>query len=130
MKRLTRKWTGPWPLPKEYDQNIRYEFNEDDNDYPSSTPIFTKLGEYEDIDEELGIDYKTIFKALKDGAWFKVYCSSCECISHYRPKLEYKVFCIRVWYEKCCDTEYYNLKDYGKTWALTKEELKNDADNK
>ena len=83
-----------------------------------------KLGELEDIEEELGIDLVTFVKALKqDYIWVKaddlegkvVRCSSFT-LSHGYFYCEYE-----------SDVEFgygfYAIRDYGETWALTKEEL-------
>ena len=47
------------------------------NDYYISKATCTydlklKLGQYEDLEEELGIDLLTLFKALKDGIWISL----------------------------------------------------------
>lgn len=71
---------------------------------------------YKQIEEELGIDLVTMFKALEDGAWFKIgnrfYTD--------RPNLirDIRQFTLQVPYHG-----FVNVKDYGKTWALTREEL-------
>ena len=76
------------------------------------------VGVIEDIEDELGIDLITLQKALKDG------------IYTIRSKGERRYPCLTynnaVGY--ILDFEYeqeaqYILSDYGKTWALTKEEL-------
>lgn len=107
-----------------------------------------KLSALEDIEEELGIDLVTLCKAFKNGIWSKGGCypgSGCyldnepyfiepgkielgsawyfefackgdctnggeEALCLYMNNSEEKVFRVRV-------------KDYGRTWALTKEEL-------
>lgn len=86
-----------------------------------------KLGHHEDIEEEFGIDLITLFKALKNGIY---------TVNHshggYEPiRVSLKIggygdlvtaYLIHPYdYD---DGEYtYRLNDYGKTWALTKEEL-------
>ena len=77
------------------------------------------VGKKEDIEEELGIDLITLFKVLKNGFY------------RYRPTAINNVICFiakpKVNMEQKCFTygsygkSYF--KDYGKTWALTKEEL-------
>jgi len=81
-----------------------------------------KLGQLEDFEEELGIDLITLFKALRNGVYYKLNLGQAEkvddvslncCVSTgYFIHFEY------LNYDICLDT-----KDYGKTWALTKEEL-------
>ena len=80
-----------------------------------------KLGQLEDIEEQLGIDLITLFKAFKNG-----------CYGIQNGKI-YKMNIVRLdsqdkesiilFRNKHYGGECYLLKDYGKTWALTKEEL-------
>ena len=107
------------------------------------TKVFDKLGQLEDIEEELGIDLITLFKALKKGIYFKHYD---EDIIHYSNDIEKISPTFEIKYELCCnfqcliiiseeqkddggwlkiDYNIWHLKysDYGKTWALTRREL-------
>jgi len=77
-----------------------------------------KLGQLEDIEDELGIDLTILFSALKKGIYAKDYgrfnVSSIDLIDGYIDfKRKNKKPYIHCAY----------LKDYGKTWALTKGEL-------
>ena len=113
--------------------------------------IADKLGQLEDIEEELGIDLITLFKALKNGVWTKRLFYDSEwrryhtfeeanviekksiaintiCCSDWTVENQHKEFIFEVqgsiFYE-------LRLRDYGKTWSLdkndlTKEELEND----
>ena len=65
-----------------------------------------KLGQLEDIEDELGIDLIILFKALDKG----IYCKDSGYTKNERL------------YHYGAD-KFYDFKDYGKTWALTKEEL-------
>lgn len=78
-----------------------------------TTAMYDKLHDLEDIEDELGIDLIILFKALNDGIYYcdktytvdeKLYITNGEIYNYARDKWVY-------------------LKDYGKTWALTKEEL-------
>lgn len=107
-----------------------------------------KLGQLEDIEEELGIDLITLFKALKNGIWSKGGWYE-PCYLDAEPVF-IKPEDLRIgktWYSqqnsenddsshfieknKLClfdmdyEVEQHIVKvcDYGKTWALTKEEL-------
>ena len=96
------------------------------------TPI-NKLGKLEDIEEELGINLLTLFKALKNGIYVKnrkneirrVSCNiglvetgGCNSLGLRFQDTNYK------WRYLVLDTSRDNdVKDYGKTWALTREEL-------
>lgn len=87
---------------------------------------YAKLGQLEDIEEELGIDLITLFKALKNGVYYFV--SGTQLIKDYvwlvdnymsigtRDKLSYS-------FMTAFERQTLLFKDYGKTWALTKEEL-------
>ena len=87
-----------------------------------------KLGKLEDIEDELGIDLITFHKALKNGVYYKVI----EKDSVNFGKIFFDRYVLWGW-NKDTDGSYFaimqsvlqmfNLKDYGKTWALTKEEL-------
>lgn len=95
-----------------------------------------KLSKIEDIEEELGIDLITLFKALKDG--INVYYEDEERYNfHNDLRIEYHKtlgWGLVYIYGSCCrndmpmmlDMDFYELKGYGKTWALTKEELENE----
>ena len=83
-----------------------------------------KLGKLEDIEEELGIELITLLKALIDdkvyvkwrnkGILMKGICLR----NDLRPmRLDYTSVEYPNYGNKCL------LKDYGKTWAFTKEEL-------
>ena len=96
--------------------------------------VLTKLKHYEDIEEELGIDLITLFKALRNGIWTnQEQCYGDEKqgkIRFFQVRLlleENAVGCIHnsMWKGKEVIRTLY-FKDYGKTWALTKEELEND----
>ena len=89
----------------------------------------SKLGQLEDIEEELGIDLIILFKALKNGVYY--FTTGNQLTKDYvwlvdnyisvaaRDKLSYS---FRTAFEK----QTLLFQDYGKTWALTKEELEND----
>ena len=128
MNRLTRKIKGYYSvdlrtcLPMEYEQ------------IENSNSCVDKLGKLEDIEEELGIDLVTLFKALRNGIWTnQEQCYGDEKqgkIRFFQVRLlleENAVGCIHnsMWKGKEVIRTLY-FKDYGKTWALTKEELEND----
>ena len=97
-------------------------------------PKADKLSQLEDSEEELGIDLVTLFKALKDGFYYKkqgiivhtsdkenyIFLSAKSCLPNQ--------MCIEVYFgdlEMMCF--YFN--DYGKTWAFTREELETQEEN-
>ena len=87
-----------------------YEWN---RELPTKTFVqlgMNKLGQLEDIEEELGIDLVTLINALKNGIYGKI-----------GNKIEHILAPHLSWY--CQEIYIFKIKDYGKTWALTKEEL-------
>ena len=113
---------------------------------------YEKLQELEDLEEELGIDLITLFKALKKGIWYKHnemkvnpkyydnndrwdWCDFPYYIETKKIVIEYiKKFGLRksndklLFFSVRAYDDWYELyfEDYGKTWALTREELKDD----
>ena len=86
---------------------------------PSYVKVLNKLGQLEDIEEELGIDLITLLKGGKHGIW---YLSNGTL---YFQKLDICLVdkCFREYIDYERRYMKYYFKDYGKTWALTKEEL-------
>ena len=76
-----------------------------------------KLGKLEDIEEELGIDLVILIKALKNGCYIKPWAEI-----KYSYEIRTGSDNINLFLLDENDNDY-SLKDYGKTWALTKEEL-------
>ena len=93
--------------------------------------IYCKLELLENIEEELGIDLITLFKALRNGIWTNQeqwYGDEKQGkIRFFQVRLlleENAVGCIynSMWKgEEVIRTLYF--KDYGKTWALDKQTL-------
>jgi len=92
-----------------------------DNSYNHSRLGIDKLGQLEDIEEDLGID---LVKLLSAKSIFVV-----ECDEIYESQTPF-VDCVNkqiLLAHYTTITEDYDFKDYGKTWAFTKEELKNET---
>lgn len=82
-----------------------------------------KLNRIYDLEKELGIPLEVLFKALKDGILTKknnIFRKLTGISLNYNSYFECYVF------EYGMGTVKAKLKDYGKTWVLTKEELKDD----
>ena len=86
-----------------------------------TTPMYNKLHDLEDIEEVLGIDLITFFKITE-----------CKKIVELSGTLDSGVFithpdsCLSIDIQGKCvrdGKQKFLFKDYGKTWALTKEEL-------
>ena len=84
--------------------------------------VANKLGQLEDIEEELGIDLITLFKALKNGIWFrnvvdnKIRCSIPMCAELELSEKGLSLISMEM------DILFF-FKDYGKTWSLDKKDL-------
>lgn len=158
MNRLTRKTDG-----KDYYMHCRVaelmiehigkcdEFYENPQDFYDKYPYqesencneeerLNKLGQLEDLEEELGIDLITLFKALKEGIYItKDGYLHTGNIEKFDDKEKYNCLVLNASYDnnyylsdishpygdsECGDIGcYVKTKDYGKTWALTREEL-------
>ena len=82
-----------------------------------------KLGKLEDIEEEFGIDLLTFFKIRKhcyDRKPIFIKGKKGIIMSSCRVELCYKSVAVHT---GDYGADIYSLKNYGKTWALTKEEL-------
>ena len=89
--------------------------------------IIHKLGQYEDIDDDLGVSWLIIYKVLSGkGVWVKFFGEE--------PKLYKRVMLRGI--DEISEVYHFTLgidcitsvlelplRDYGKVWALTKEEL-------
>lgn len=84
--------------------------------------VYCKLQYLEDIEEEIGIDFITLFKALKNG----IYINDCGIVNEIGNIYETEVKCIEhwpLWGFKAGDDVECAFKNRGKTWALDKEEF-------
>ena len=83
--------------------------------------IYHKLGLLEDLEEEIGLDFETIYKAINNGIYYKDHKGNINFIKSLGLAMLNKA----NW---CLDTHkfYVLIKDYKDKWALTEEELEND----
>lgn len=135
MTRLTRKF------------KTNYYFNTDnrdivekdiENDFYAAQAMRNKLGELEDIEEELGISLVILAKGMKNGIYVKQgkkilkkelkdirYSKGLTVHYELNGKQYGKTGAIMILYgdynSQYCD--FNNVYTYGRDWALTKEEL-------
>ena len=117
MKRLTEKWNGI--------DGLGYTCADYDVPY-----VIEKLGKLEDIEEELGIDLVTLFKAVSysngsiyvryKGSITEVYISFTDINAYSGKGLLGNG---KPMYFFDLEEGEYFFEDYGRTWALTREEL-------
>lgn len=93
------------------------------------TIAIDKLGKLEDIEEEIGIELTVLFSALKKGIYYFAYDDQLihdyvylidnhmDVGAHEKLSFSFKTF---------LENRTLLFEDYGETWGLTKEELKND----
>ena len=125
-------------LTKKIKDNLYYPIALGDSYELTNSKIQDKLGQHEDIEDELGVDLITLFKAIHNGVWAKNSKQGIHFISLIDWACEVSkmrnidgttylkpLYQFNVWEGNNEDRDKftYYLKDYGKTWALTKEEL-------
>ena len=115
-------------------------FNAEKTQYEYNIDLWNYVKEREDIEEELGIDLVTLFKAFCEGScgaiWMFVQNDYNEiykkglikpfAINHFARKPNKKSFYLSVYDSLTYKNYIVDIKDYGKTWALSKEELENE----
>lgn len=87
--------------------------------------VLTKLGQLEDLEKELGIDLLTLFKVIKEDQIYFKFFNEIQCWSPIKIELRKR----NIYFARQVGGHYASrqpLSNYGKTWALTKEELEND----
>lgn len=123
--RLTFKANNPFTGKEQYYPDSVYD---DENtgekmvDFNKQTECNNKLGQLEDLEDELGIDLITLFKAYTNGFYvkgeeIKQYIDFENCLNAIAFKNK------EMFYGHKWTYQYVKLSDYGKTWALTKGEL-------
>ena len=113
MNRLTKKnnGTGSWTqfgdkyLPA---HNIKHK------------QCVNKLGQLEDLEEELGIDFIALSKILKQRFVYNNDLVKIELLGLHIKSDELYLY---GFVEDTMHAVYLRLKDYGKTWIMTKEEF-------
>lgn len=138
--RLTKKYKEDYFVNPENKELMSVDI---ENDHNSSQIIRNKLGQLEDIEEERGIDLILFGKVLQALDSDCVYVKIRELKQYNGYSLQEETGEIRrcviarfdryinglrdwfftISFNDISCTNHYLLKDYGKTWALTKEEL-------
>lgn len=77
-----------------------------------------ELSEYKKLEEKVGLSLFIINKALTEGIWFKY--NPLKSILYVEPC---DVHPTKGSYLRIFNSTILEFKDYGNTWALTKEEL-------
>ena len=87
--------------------------------------MYVKLKSLEDLEEEIGVDFITLVKMLKDDIYINDGGIVDEIGNIYKEKVK-SIEHWPVWGFTVGENEmktFYAFKDRGKTWALSKEEF-------
>ena len=87
--------------------------------YQCNGNAIDKLGQYEDLEEEIGIDLITLFKATQQGIWMKR-----NNVFYFFDNLivDFKHKCL-VQIVSNDEVETFPFDSYGEDWGLSREEL-------
>lgn len=94
-----------------------------------NNPALKKLKQLEDIEEELGVDLVTLLKALNNDIYVKHEEKILHCVVENITNVVMNIDSLYYSENKKYDNNFLSqirqvlIKDYGKTWALTREEL-------
>ena len=118
-KRLTKKYHNIYKY--NFDTNCDSETREL-RSIETHNKIVDKLGRYEDIEEKIGCPIDLYFKMCVFGTelYSRPHIDVVQYHHIYKYSIEHKCFCLNVRGQL---TPLYYVKDYGKTWAITREEL-------
>lgn len=133
--RLTKKAGNTYQY--NFDTNCDFE-TRDQRSIETHNKIVNKLGQLEDIEDELGIDLILYLKVMtkryiyikgKEPEWADNGADKNTIEKYY--VVAFNKYWIEVKYTNNCDQHSIEnpLKCYGKTWALTKEELEDGKTN-
>lgn len=138
MNRLTKNNDTQYDLVGKWDTNIK-EFT---LNHKLRNDLLNKLGELEDIEEELGIDLITLFKIIKQKYVYTnsfnrrveefVFTKIEGIEKDHLGRTYLRIVFQEVEYDENGNEKYGicwipNLKDYGKTWSLNREELERNS---
>lgn len=125
LKRLTKNNDTQYDFIGRYDTNIE-EFS---NNKELRISVMNKLGQLEDVEEELGIDLiNTIELCKKVNAQKFVYTKENWGIDTLKffDDLDIELFTGRLYVNNRGSYISLKIKEYSNTWALTREELENE----
>ena len=108
-----------------FDDTLYFDTKEQFTEY--NLNLYKKVKIYEDIEEKLGCPIELYYKMCIEGT--ELYSLPHSDVIQWRHQYIYHkdfegnaVFCLML---NSSLTPLYYVKDYGKTWALTREELEN-----
>ena len=87
---------------------------------------YYRLQEYKSLEKELGIDLATLVEAQQQGIWVKSKRNGIEygkAVLIGNTSIHCSVYSTKYANNRGRSYKTKNIKDYGRTWALTREEL-------
>ena len=114
----------------EYIALSKEEYHKQVHEAPTYDDIYKKLGKLEDLEEELGIDIIQAVELCKQVNSKKVvYTKENWGIGTIKilDELDIELFNHRLYKNTCGMYISLDLKDYNKTWSLTKEKLEDET---
>ena len=105
-------------------ENSMFPYQLQEDELRNELTAIHKLGQLEDVEDELGIELLTLIKALTDCIAIKNEEGTID-VMWACPRFQISIDKSDSWilYGPVEEQKYVSIKDYGKTWALTKEEL-------
>lgn len=121
MERLTFESNLLLPEGERYE--LYFRANDKKDDFQNA---IDKLGKLEDIETDMGISFNILFKAIISGFYYvDRSCFMGERIEFARPSCGCGIEKNDIfWYLTYNGKRVTRIEDYGKSWALTREELK------
>ena len=116
--RLTKKYDGNY---HQYDGTYVKPQGEDSKDWKDK--CVNKLGQYEDIEEEFGVDFITLYKAATCGICVREHNTDEQEITFENVVIDFDNHLLLFKFPREEIGKGRSFSGYGKTWALTKEEL-------
>lgn len=123
MSRLTYKLDEPVEtkyLHYDYMRIADYDISKGNFGRITDDKIYNKLGQLEDLEDRLGIDLITLFKALTEanGIWYKDCGKIIKVVVLSISTMRENKFCLECYY----DFKRFRVdtKDFNKTWWLEK----------
>ena len=101
-------------------------FTKHDYEHDLFRDVYRKLQDLENVEEEIGIGLTVLFKALKNGVWY--FDEQGQLVHDYVWLVNNYVSVgvpdkLSLAFKTCHSGQILLFEDYGKTWALYKQEL-------
>lgn len=106
--------------------NSMFPYQLKDEEITTKLDSIHKLGQLEDIEQEIGVSLITLFKASKNGIFVREQNTNEKEVDFEEVTLDLDNKLLLFRHPRKEIGKGRNISQYGKTWALTREELEND----